>query len=224
MNKLLIIHPKDSSTVFLNSIWSFLLEKFGDKISFYNIAFSDEEHLAVIKELSNYDGENILFLGHGASSGLKGAENEDYSKNIFIGKDELTIFKNKSVLSFSCKSSDLFRYATDFSYIGFDDIPSDMYEVLGAREFESSIYNNVDEDVIEKFKGILVGVISNSVYEWIANSYNIENVYHRIKIRVNNELVNLLKSKEEPNKKKALLNLLNDLKRNMRYHHLVNNN
>lgn len=220
MTKLLIIHPKDTTTEFLNSIWYFLLEQFGDKICLFNIAFTDEEHLNVLKEVSNYDGDNILFLGHGASTGLKGAENDIYSRNVFIGKDELTIFKNKNILSFSCKSIDFFRYVKNFSYIGFDDIPSDMNEVRGAREFESNIYENVDEDVIEDFKKKMVRIISNSVYDWISNDYNIENVYHRIRIRINREVINVLTSKENSTKKKAMLNLLNSLKRDMGYNHL----
>ncbi|KRB59660.1 hypothetical protein [Flavobacterium sp. Root186] len=217
MNRLLIIHPKDVTTQFLNSIWSFLLEQFDDKISLYNIAFTDDEHSLVLKEISNFDGDNILFLGHGTSTSLKGAKNEIYSKEIFIGKNDLEIFKNKNVLSFSCKSIDFFRYVKNFSYIGFDDIPSDMDEVLGAREFENTIYENVDKEIIEEFKGKLIRIIGNSVFDWLIDDYDIKRVYNRIRIRINKEIVNVLRTKQSIEKKKAMLNLLNDLKKNMGY-------
>lgn len=220
MNKLLVIHPKDASTEFLNTIWRFLSVKIGDKLSLHNIGYTDEKHASVIEEVSKYDGKNILFLGHGTSISLKGSKNEHYKKDIFIGKNDLAIFSDKNVLSFSCKSIDFFRYTKHFNYVGFDDIPSDMAEVQGARELENTIYQNVDEEIIEDFKIKLVRIISNSVYEWISSNYNMENVYHRIMIRINKEITNVLKSQQSQIKKKAMLSLLNNLKRDMGYNQL----
>jgi len=217
MGKLLIIHPQDSTTDFLNPIWSFISNQFGENITIRNISFSDEEHTKVKDEIIKYDGKNILFLGHGNSTHLMGAKSQNYSCDTFINRDELLLFKSKTVLSFSCKSSDYLRFVKDFSYIGFDDIPSDMTEVVGARELEHDIYPDVNEDVINEFRKIMVRIVANSVYDWIESDYDIERLYNRLKIRIDKEIVGLLNGSDKNKFRIATVGLLNKLKRDMRY-------
>lgn len=218
MSKLLIIHPQDSSTEFLNPIWGFISKKFTD-IIVCNISFDDTEHDNAKKTIYTYTGQNILFLGHGSTTHFKGAKNHTYSNDTFFSKEDLFLLKSKTILNLSCKSADFLRYEKDFSYIGFDDIPSDMIEVSGAREFEHNIYPDVDENVINYFKISLVQIIANSVYDWIEGDFDIQKLYNRIKIRINREIIICLKGGEDLKFKKAIIGLLNNLKRDMILHH-----
>jgi len=216
MNKLLVIHPQDDTTEFLNPIWDFISRKFTD-IIVHNVSFDDAEHNVAKKAISDYSGQNILFLGHGSTTHFKGAKNDSYSNETFICKADFSLFKDKTILNFSCKSADFFRYEKSFNYIGFDDIPSDMIEVTGAREFEHNIYPDVDEDVINYFKAVLVQIVTNSVYDWLEGDFDAQKLYNRMKIRINREIINCLKKNKDLKFKKAIIGLLDNLKKDMTY-------
>lgn len=207
-NRLLVVHPKDCSTEFLQDIYIFLSEKFNEKIVVFNIDYNNEDHEKVKKIIEESNGEKILFLGHGTSFSLQGAKSEAFNIESFIAKKELNIFKGLELLCLSCKSSEMLYKNLDFNNIGFGDLPTQFEEIQGARELESTAYFGVENSTIEKYREILVSIMSNSVYEWLEFEYSIRMLKNRIKIRINKAITDIKLSTNDL----GLISLLKEMK------------
>lgn len=218
MNSLLIIYPKDETTSFLKPIIQTCSKTLDGHFTFFDIGFNDEEHEITEDEIRNGAYTKVLFLGHGSSRWLQGSKNQEYEKERFINSKNIQLFKGKDFLCLSCKSIEFLEHEKRaFNYIGFGDLPTQMNEIVGIREQNANIYQNVDEGVLIRFRNMLNKVISNSIVEWIQNDFSITQLYHRIRIRVNKEISAIVKSKPISIQDKALLELVNDMKDEMGY-------
>lgn len=64
--KILIIHPKDKTTSFLDKIKNHLIESFKEDVHHFNIQPNDQSHLDCLDRISSHTENGIIiFLGHG---------------------------------------------------------------------------------------------------------------------------------------------------------------
>jgi len=134
---------------------------------------------------------------------------EENKEKFLINKGlELNIFKDLELLCLSCKSSEMLYNNLDFNNIGFGDMPTQIEEIQGARELESTAYHGVENSTIEKYRETLVSIMSNSVYEWLEFEYSIRILKNRIKIRINKAITEIKLSTNDL----GLISLLKEMK------------
>ena len=134
MNKKIhIIHPKDKSTDFLDSITEYIKNKTTVEINLLRLQTKEEhsQFFEIIHSVNN--DELILFFGHGTSSGLSGAMTSEFESPEFITEKQLKIFENKKVLILSCRSNQYlksyFKECNLNSAIGFPNLITDYCEI-----------------------------------------------------------------------------------------------
>jgi len=219
MKKLIIIHPKDESTAFLNPIWKGGALDYASEHQVINVGYSEDEHYAVFDILKNISpGSNVVYLGHGNSFSLKGACSTEFNLEVFFSKDNIGLFERINLLCLSCKSADFLRPFKELSYVAFGDLPTQMTEISGSREQEFDAYKGVDEQVVADFRQVIVSTIANAIYEWMTINLDSRALYHRIKIRLMREIGAILSSTEKGSKgKDALLDLLVDMRKELEF-------
>lgn len=186
-NKIVCIYPTDSTTNFLENIPIELSSTFNADFELIRIVPSDESHdeaIAKIKSLPN--GSICLFIGHGSSFALKGAEVNDYKKEIFIDYNQLSIFNNKSLFVLACRSYDLLDYAINYDSvrilqsISFPNIISSWEELEHERKVkQKKLYPNLTLDQINKFNEILV---ESTIYslKGLKENQDFHKIYRRL--------------------------------------------
>jgi len=219
MKKLVIIHPRDESTSFLDSIWNKGILDYADDCQIMDVGYSLEEHTAVFEILRNLpEGSNVVYLGHGNSFSLKGACGIGFNMEVFFSKQNVQLFENINLLCLSCKSADFLRPFKYLSYVAFGDLPTHMVEISGLREQEYNAYKGVDEKVISEFRDVIVSIMSNSIYEWMTIGLDSRGLYHRIKIRLMREIGMVLSiTTAKSTEKEALLELLVDMHKELEF-------
>jgi hypothetical protein len=153
MSRVLCIYPQDGSTRFLNRIQNHLTLALGDTFHCYKVKPNQESHDECLERLRSVKEEElVLFLGHGRSDRLYGANSNysyfpsplyegiaDYENDNFINCENLDVFCDRKVFCLSCNSADgLGKIAIEKGarvFIGFGDIPTDneVLPELGKR-------------------------------------------------------------------------------------------
>ena len=88
MPRILIIHPYDKTTIFLEGIYKPLIDEIGDEITVFNIKTNANSHRLALLEMIKENYETIIFMGHGRSHTLFGARGDDYDDELEISEDE----------------------------------------------------------------------------------------------------------------------------------------
>lgn len=221
--KIHIIHPKDSTTDFLNSITEHISKKTEVEINLLRLT-SREDHSNFFESIHSIDkNELILFLGHGTSTGLSGAITKEFENTEFITEKQLKIFKDKNVMILSCRSNQYLKsYFTECSIetaIGFPNLITDAAEIEHHDDPER--LDDVSGEDIELFKEAIVDVVKFSLEDYVNNNLSINQFYNRIKLRINKRIINLYN--KIPNKGKLPLGkMLNDMVDGMTF--FTNNN
>ncbi len=151
--EILIIHPQDNTTTFLNRIKNHLIySSIGQNVSHFNIHPYDESHQQCLRRVLDHSENGlIIFLGHGRSDRLYGAKgslynhrefvsddaiketpDKYYHKENFIDESNVSVFKGKKVFCLACNSNDrIGKLAGDLgvsAFMGFGDIPTSIAE------------------------------------------------------------------------------------------------
>jgi hypothetical protein len=200
LNKILIIYPQDGTTDFLQGIPNFLFERLGrERFIYQRIGFSNYEHDKCIEIIEKFHSNStVIFLGHGRSDALLGAFDEERFN--FATHDNISIFKNKNVFFLSCRSRDYLNNQ-GINGIGFGHIltsTSELNDVNIRRQF-SFLYSSQgmpDSPSIDRFKEILVNIVSLSLYEYINLNCSISQLYTNLNIRFNKYIVSLIKEND----------------------------
>lgn len=206
--KVVCIYPADGTTGFLRPIYDAL----SALPSFIGIELkTDKGDIEKAISIINACDENtyILFLGHGASHCLYKMD-----RTPFIGSNEFRIFQNKRIFLFACRSAEFIRRNNTIipkEYIGFGNMLTDWSEVITERDADANAYIGVDESIISEYKGILTGIISESLVKTISSEENYYSLYLRIKLSFNKKITHLLMEKTFPGYR-ALANLLYETK------------
>lgn len=206
---ILIIHPKDKTTEFLDKIKDHLISSFSNQVHHFNIYPNDKSHNDCLERISIHPNKGIIiFLGHGRSDKLFGSkgslyeskdfvsqeaihENPDdyYYNDDFINSDNIDVFSSKKVFCLSCNSNNkVAEYAIDkgaFCFLGFGDIPT------SKREFEERS-KNVSNEIVAKMKTELNYIIKTSLTYSINKNYSFEQLQNIIQFITNQRLSDIL--------------------------------
>ncbi len=148
--RILIIHPHDKTTQFLESINNNLQPEFSNDIQYFRIETNDNSHKQCLERIKEHPSNGIIiFLGHGRSDALYGSKGDEYSPSLeweeiaafpdlyyfnesFISKSNADVFYEKKVFCLACNSNNkIAEYAIDkgaISFLGFGDIPTSSEE------------------------------------------------------------------------------------------------
>lgn len=173
MSKVFAIFPIDKgcSTKFLNRINTYETRTLGKNWHCYKVHLSDKDHDNCIK--ASKDSRFILFMGHGGETKLCGAcgkygempadplvraENPDYYiKERFIDASNISEFKDKIFVCFSCNSNrntarSLGMKAIEcgvLSFVGFGDIPTDYVDTYPFSTRCIAVYKSLITKVMK---------------------------------------------------------------------------
>lgn len=174
MNKkpksILIIHPYDQSTLFLNEINNHLSKSFANNIEYFRIQTNDTSHSHCLKKIiAHPENGFVIFMGHGRSNKLYGSkgdlfesadfesstafeENPElfYNNDKFITEENVDVFSGKKVFCLACNSNESIAKEAikkgAKSFFSFGDIPTSKEEFKGYEKAMSR-FENVDEDL-----------------------------------------------------------------------------
>lgn len=214
MNKrILIIHPYDKTTVFLDKIKTHLQHHFSDQIHYYSVKPNISSHSNCLDRISTHAKDGlIIFLGHGSSEALHGSkgkfhenvefvdpraieENPDhyYYNNRFIFEENISVFKEKKVFCLSCNSNGkIADYALRNGvtcFLGFGSIPTSISEFTDAGE-------NAGKDVIKMMKTELNDIVKKSLVNGINNSDSFRELLARMRFITRQKIANTLIKKK----------------------------
>ncbi len=190
-NKIVCVHPEDTTTDFLKPITDSLIKYLGDRVTYIRVRPSEEEHDIALYKMEHSD--IIVFLGHGSSQGFHGANtcHED-EFSLFLNHQNLERFRGKSIFALSCNSADFFKTNAAkkgiLSYLGFGDIKSEDERFNVSDNVE---INNSSQRI---FENILVRA---SIYalHFLIKSNSFACVYQRLIHSLNQQMVELVLKK-----------------------------
>lgn len=218
MNKqILLIHPYDRTTFFLDKARNFLCSTFPNDIHFYSVKPNEESHKICLKIIENHSEEGlIIFFGHGRSDRLYGAradtvrsqvhfldddEEEPYYNGNFITESNCNIFSNKRVFCLACRSNEKIALSASANganaFLGFGNIPTSSAEFWAEGD-------DVGSKTIKIMKTEINIIISNSLAYSIKNRCSFNELISIINLFTNKRILNLL-IKKKKNKKNLRL-------------------
>jgi len=213
IKKLLVVHPQDPTTAFLNKIVTYFEKALPpEQLTIKIIEPNKKSHDDCIELLKEGDFDNMLFMGHGSSTSIQGASNDSYKHAQLLSANDLHILGGKNLIFLSCNSNDLFRKAKSKSYIGFGDMPTDWNEILAAREYEKDIYKGFTEETLEIYRSYLTKIIAKPLYDLTySENYGLKACYLDIRLRINQLIATSYKDHNRNDVAYLMYNLRNDL-------------
>jgi len=205
--RILIVHPYDKTTSFLERIKNHLQSEFESDVHYFSIKPNDDSHKLCLERIDSHNKNGlIIFLGHGRSDKLYGSKADDYSAFVsedaalefpekyyyndsFINEKNIGVFKGKKVFCLACKSREkLAQNAYEngvTSFLGFGDIPTSLSEFVDKEE-------KVTNDVVVKMKTELNYIIKKSLALSIAKGLTFEGLLNHIQFITNQKLTDVL--------------------------------
>lgn len=229
--KILIVHPYDKTTLFLETIKGGLNASFESNLHFFNIETNDKSHKDCLDTISNHPEDGlIIFLGHGRSDALYGSKGDEYSPSIgleeittfpdlyyfnesFISKKNADVFNGKKIFCLTCNSNDkIAQYAMENgakTFLGFGNIPS------SSEEFVADGISKVTNEIVNSMKSELNYIIKRSIEYSISKSYNFEQLLNIIHFITNQKIAEYLITKKDFNDRYILTDYLYQLKKDI---------
>mgnify|MGYP000538845440 CR=1 FL=1 len=185
-----IVYPYDSSTEFLLKIPSLIEERHGSAFTMIKIEATDSSYASGLDSLSKVPDDSIvLFMGHGQSDLLYGAESSTFEKKKLIGKSEIKILSNKYFFSLSCNSNEFlhstFNSSKIINSIGFGSLPTEMIEVENNNKLKQQ---GITESIIANYKNILVELVSTSFCDMIEKQQSFYELSNYFMLRLNKKI------------------------------------
>lgn len=193
---ILIVHPHDKTTLFLDRIKNHLIELFKDELHHFNIYPNDESHDICLDRIRKHPQNGIIiFLGHGRSDRLYGSKGDLYESSSFItqeAKDQapdlyyyndnfinernIDVFSGKKVFCLACNSNEkiasLAMENGANAFIAFGDIPTSKGEFKNQDR-------PISNDIVAKMKtelnyiiktGLSLSIKSNETFKYLSNT------------------------------------------------------
>ena len=234
--KILIVHPYDKSTSFLDRIKSHLQSKFSDDCHYFNIKPQFASHKQCLLEINNFSGKGlILFMGHGKSNCLYGAKGDYYGtlenelvkeedpekyfyEDNFINDQNINIFKGKKVISLSCNSNgQIGRKAIEFgakAFLGFGDLPTSVGELEDKGETSKT---GISLSTVEQaIKTEINYIIKKSIEIGIVNKYSFVELVNLIHFISNQRISDYLVNQKKISERKLIANYIYDFKKEIK--------
>lgn len=234
--QLLIVHPYDKSTSFLERIKNYLQAEFPDSSHYFNIKpndFSHEECLSLISDASKF--ELVLFMGHGKSSCLYGAKGDYYGtmenlevkaeapekyfyQDNFINEDNLHVFSDKKIISLSCNSNgQIGRKSIEYGarvFLGFGDLPTSIEELKEQGEESKS---GISLSKIEQaLKTEINDIIKKSIGIGIHKKYSFSELVDLILFITNQKISHYLVNQKKISERNLIANYLYTFKKEIK--------
>ncbi len=208
--------------MFLNRIQNHLKRALVEVFHCYKVKPNQESHDACLERLRTLsDEELILFLGHGRSDRLYGANSHtdffaspyfDYENDNFINKDNIDVFVGKKVFCLSCNSADgLGKVAVQKgakAFIGFGDIPTDN-EILPELGTKLNL-------LIARFKGEVNWIVKTSLVFSIRNNSTFFQLVDTVRLLANFRINEIILGNQGLRQRRLLADYLFNFKENMR--------
>lgn len=225
MNKILCIYPDDRSTGFLNRIQNHLKQNLQEVFHCYKVKPDQISHDNCLERLQKVTREEfIIFLGHGRSNCLFGANSNcsflvspyflgiaDYENDNFINGENVSVLSGKKVFCLSCNSADgLGRLAVQKgvkAFIGFGNIPTDN-EVLVEIGTRLPL-------LIARFKGEINWIVKTSLVYSITNKHNFFQLVNTIGLFTNVRINEIILTHRGMRQRRLLADYLYNFKNEM---------
>lgn len=204
--RILIVHPHDKSTSFLERIKNHLICQLPNDVHYFNIKPNEISHQQCLEKISEHPSEGIvLFLGHGRSDRLFGSKGDLYENIEFVSEDareanpekyyfndnfinetNSQIFKGKKVVCLACKSNEVIALSAlnnnAISFLGFGDIPT------SAAEFRKNGEENFTSSLVATMKAEVCYIIKTSLVYSINNGHSFGDFLNTIKFITNQRI------------------------------------
>jgi hypothetical protein len=209
--RILIVHPYDKTTSFLERIKSRLILEFKDDVHYFSIKPNNDSHYKCLERIRSHPADGlIIFLGHGRSDKLFGSKANEYSPLVsldameefpekyyynenFINENNIEVFAGKKVFCLACNSNDkIAKDAIDKganTFLGFGDIPT------STDEFQE-MHENISTDLVRMMKTELVYIIKICLTIGIKNKLTFERLLNLIHFVTNQRLTDILINKK----------------------------
>ncbi|QBA23063.1 hypothetical protein EU348_18525 [Chryseobacterium indologenes] len=209
--QILIVHPNDKTTSFLDKIKNYLVQRFEDQIHHFNIYPNDDSHNQCIARIkSNPDNGLIIFFGHGKTTKLYGAKGDLYDESDFVSPDAIAekpdnyyynddfinennidIFNGKKVFCLACNSNaKVASFAIENgakTFLGFGNIPTSI------SEFKEDGLENISNDIVKLMKTELNYIVKRSLEIGIKKNYTFNQLRDVIQFITNQRIAHYLK-------------------------------
>lgn len=224
MSKILCIYPDDSSTRFLDRIQYYLKQHMLEVFHCYKVKPNQESHDRCIARLHyRTEEELVIFLGHGRSDSLYGANNYqraldssydfegEYENDSFINRDNISVFSGKKIFCLSCNSAEkLGRLAYQNgakAFIGFGDIPTDDISIpeIGRRL----------RFLTARFKGEVSWIVKSSLVYSIKNNYDFFQLISLVRLLTNKRINEIIITHKNLRERRLLADYLYNFKNEM---------
>jgi hypothetical protein len=221
--RILLIHPYDKSTLFLDRIKNHILLEFDQDVHYYSVKPNEESHIQCLNLIQTHPSKGlIIFLGHGRSDKLYGSKADDYSDLIskdaalefpekyyyndnFINEDNINVFNKKKVFCLACNSAEkIAQYAYEkgaTTFLGFGDIPTSQIE------FKEKGYT-VNESIVGMIKGEFNYIIKSSLAYALRRNLSFDNLMHILHFITNQRITDLLIKQKDNRARYFLANQL----------------
>lgn len=224
---ILIIHPLDRSTKRLGTVASHLHRVLPDNRLFIvhpNDVSKKECHQAITECL---ESDLIIFLGHGRSDALYGAQATHYTAfapnpmdeidaelfnyydEHFIDKTTYSLFKGKKFIAYGCKTSSLAKKLLDAGatvMLGFGAIPT-------SKEEFKDMHIDAPNILVAHMKGAITRILKNGIPRAIINQNSFAGLYRILEYEFQREIEQALASRFRF--KEDLVNTLFKVKRDI---------
>ena len=232
--KILIVHPNDKTTSFLDKIKTHLLQRFEDQIHHFNVYPNDDSHNQCLERIkSNPESGLVMFFGHGRTDKLYGSKGDSYENkefvsidaigeqpekyyynDDFINENNVDVFSGKKVFCLACNSNNkISNYALDKgakTFLGFGDIPTSV------SEFKDDGLENVSNDIVKLMKTELNYIIKRSLEIGIEKNLNFYQLKDIISFITNQRIAHYLRVDKSSKDRHTLIDYLYQLKSDIR--------
>ena len=228
---ILIIHPNDNTTFFLEKIKKNIVKRFKGDVHYFNVHPNDNSHEMCLERIQKHSEDGfIIFLGHGRTDKLYGAVGKKYGvfandelmlenpsdyycKELFIDKSNIAIFSSKKVFCLACNSNELGKLAIEKgakSFLGFGDIPSSYEEFLNDHKA-----HNISLKLVYKMRYELIYIIKTGLEYAIINSYSFGQLHNLLQFIINQRIATILIEEKNLKYRYILTDVLYTLKKEM---------
>lgn len=234
--QLLIVHPYDKSTSFLERIKNHLQAKFPENSHYFNVKPNYISHKQCLSEISNFSNNGlVLFMGHGKSNCLYGAKGDYYGtlenelvkaedpdkyfyEDNFINEQNINVFEGKKVISLSCNSNgQIGRKAFEYGakvFLGFGDLPTSVGELEAKGEESKSGISLVK--IEQALKTEINDIIKKSIEIGIVNDYSFLQLFDIIHFISNQKISNYLVNQKKVSERKLIANHIYNFKKEIK--------
>ncbi|MBS1508040.1 MAG: hypothetical protein JSS79_15475 [Bacteroidetes bacterium] len=206
---ILIVHPIDKTTKFLDRIKNHLIGNFDNQVHHFNIHPNKTSHIDCLHRINEHSLDGIIvFLGHGRGDKLYGSKGDLWENREFVSPESISerpdkyfynddfindqnvnIFKGKKVFCLSCNSREkIGKLAVEngaISFFGFGDIPTSVGEFK-----ESGV--SVGHKVVMKMKSELTYIIKTSLTYCINRGDSFQGLLNTIRFITNQRIAEVL--------------------------------